>query len=384
VIGAAIDALPPAIEAARQRLREFLDADVLPAERAAGVRDEGDAPGELQRHIRRRSAAAGLFRLLQPADLGGGGLGPLGAVALHEAIGVSGTVLGRFVLGNDGGLLRHATGDQRARFLEPVLRGEMEAVLAFTDAREGPRTTAARAGDAFVVSGVKSFVTGGARADLLLTVGRVTANDGGPVGSAIFVVPRTAAGVMLRREKRTLDGAGHGEFELRDVRVPVGDVLGEIGAGLPAALASVASLRLHVAATACGTARWALDWTLANVTRPHRTGTPLADREQVQAMLGESATELYAARAATWAAARLADAGQPAELEATMAKSLATEMVARGVDRAIQLAGGAAVVDDHPLAAAYRRIRSWRIAEGTTEVLRLTIARELLARRSGT
>lgn len=382
--GPTIDALPPAVEAARQRLRDFLDTDVVPAERAATVRDEGDAPVELQRRIRQRSADQGLFRLLQPAELGGGGLGPLAAVALHEAIGASGAVLGRFVLGNDGGLLRHATGDQRERFLLPVLRGEVEAALAFTDAREGPRTTAVRNGDAFLISGVKSFVTGGARADLLLTVARVTANDGGPVGSAIFVVPRGAPGVTLRREKRTLDGAVHGEFELRDVRVPVDDVLGDIGAGLPAALASVAVLRLNVAATACGTAQWALDWTLANITRPHRTGTPLAEREQVQAMLGESATDLYAARAATWAAARQAEAGVAADLEATMAKSLATEAVARIVDRAIQLAGGAAVVDDHPLAAAYRRIRSWRIAEGTTEVLRLTIARELLARRSAT
>ena len=379
---AAVDALPPPLETHRQRLRAFLDTDVLPAERAAGVHDEGEAPLELQRRIRRRSAEDGLFRLLQPAELGGGGLGPLGAVALHETIGASGAVLGRFVLGNDGGLLRHARGDQRERFLIPVLRGEREAVLAFTDAREGPRTTAARRGDAFAISGVKSFVTGGARADLLLTVARVIADDGTKAGSAIFVVPRDAPGVTLRREKRTLDGAVHGEFELRDVRVPVTDVLGEIGAGLPAALASVAVLRLNFAATACGPALWALDWTLANVTRPHRTGTPLAEREQVQAMIGECATELYAARAATWTAARQADAGVTADLEATMAKSLATEAVARIVDRAIQLAGGAAVVDDHPLAAAYRRIRSWRIAEGTTEVLRLTIARELLARRS--
>ncbi|MBI2205673.1 MAG: acyl-CoA/acyl-ACP dehydrogenase [Candidatus Rokubacteria bacterium] len=382
MIGATVDALPAALETHRQRLREFLAQEVLPAERAARVRDEGDAPVDLQRRIRQRSAEAGLFRLLQPAELGGGGLGPLGAVALHETIGACGAVLGRFVLGNDGGLLRHARGDQRERFLIPVLRGEREAVLAFTDAREGPRTAAVRDGDAFVVSGVKSFVTGGARADLLLTVARVTATDGTTAGSAIFVVARDAPGVTLRREKRTLDGAVHGEFELRDVRVSAGDVLGEIGAGLPAALASVAVLRLTVAATACGTAQWALDWALANVTRPHRTGTPLAEREQVQAMLGESATELYAARAATWAAARQADARVPADLEATMAKSLATETVARIVDRAIQLTGGAAVVDDHPLAAAYRRIRSWRIAEGTTEVLRLTIARELLARRS--
>ncbi|MBI1734699.1 MAG: acyl-CoA dehydrogenase family protein [Candidatus Rokubacteria bacterium] len=376
-----LDALPPALDAHRERLRTFLAAEIVPAERAARVRDEGEAPADLRRWVRQRSAELGLFRLLQPADIGGGGLGPLAAVALHETIGASGALLGRFTLGGDGGLLRLATGEQRERLLLPVLRGELDAVLAFTDAREGPRTTAVRRGDAFAVSGVKSFVTGGARADLLLAVARVTENAGGPTGTAIFVVRRDAPGVTLRREMRTLDGTAHGEFELREVLVPAADVLGTIGEGLPQALASIATVRLVVAATACGVAQWALEWTLATVTRPHRTGTPLAEREQVQAMIGDSATDLYAARAATWAAGRQAETGADAEREATMAKVLATEAVARVVDRAMQLTGGAAVVEDHPLAIAYRRIRSWRIAEGTTEVLRLTIARGLLGAR---
>ena len=136
-----------------------------------------------------------------------------------------------------------------------------------------------------------------------------------------------------------------------------------------------------MAATACGTGRWALEYTLAQVDQPHRTGTPLAEREQVQAMVADSATDLYAARAALYATARAAEAGADVEVETAMAKSLATEAVARIVDRAIQLTGGAAVVEDHPLARLYRQIRGWRIAEGTTEILRLTIARGLLARR---
>lgn len=287
------------LETHRDRLHAFLRDEVLPAERARNVRDEADAPADLTRWVRRRSAELGLFRLLQPAELGGGGGGPLAVVALHETIGASCAALGRFALGGDGGLLRLADAGQRERFLAPVLRGDLEAVLAFTDAREGPRTTAVRRGDVFLVSGVKSFVTGGARADLLLAVARVTENDGGPTGPAIFVIRRDAPGVALRREKRTLDGAVHGEFELRDVAVPAGDVLGTIGEGLPNALANIAALRLAVAARACGTAQWALDWMAAYVTRPHRSGTPLAERGEVQAMLGESAMDLYAARAAT-------------------------------------------------------------------------------------
>jgi acyl-CoA dehydrogenase len=381
VTAAELDAVPPGIDAHRARLRTFLTDEVLVAEREHRVTDEGDAPLDVIRRVRRRAAELGLYRLLQSAESGGGGLGPLAAVALHETIGASGAVLGRFALGGDGGLLQYGTAEQRERWLTPVLRGELDAVLAFTDAREGPRTTAVRRGDRFLVSGVKSFVTGGARADLLVTVARVTENDAGPTGTAIFVLRREAPGVTLRREKRTLDGAVHGEFELRDVAVPATDVIGAIGEGIPKALRGIAAVRLTVAATACGLARWALDRTVREVSRPHRSGTPLAEREQVQAMLGESAMDLYAARAATWAAARRADAGGDAELEATMAKALATEAVTRIVDRAMQLSGGAAVVEDHPLAVAYRRIRSWRIAEGTTEILRLTIARTLLDRK---
>jgi alkylation response protein AidB-like acyl-CoA dehydrogenase len=374
--------LPAPIEALRERLRAFLDEELIPAERRERLTTEGEAAPELRRWVRTRAEAAGLFRLAQPVELGGGGLGPLGRLALHEAIAASGAVLGGLVLGGSGGLLRHGDAAQRERFLLPVLRGELAAAFAFTDAREGPRTTATRAGDGFRISGVKSFVTDGPSADLLLTVARV-AEDGGPAGTAVFVLPRTAPGLTLRRTLETLDGAVHGEFELRDVAVTAADMIGEVGQGLPRALEDIAATRLRLAATACGAARWTLDWVLGQVDRPHRSGSPLAEREQVRAMLADSAMDLYAARSAGYAAARRAEAGEDAGVEVTMAKVLATEAVARIVDRAIQLTGGAAVVEGHPLARLYRRIRSWRIAEGTTEVLRLTVARDLLARRRG-
>ena len=371
--------LSPVIEGHRATLRRLLEEEILPAERRDGVQEEEQATPALRRWARARSAELGLYRLLQPAELGGGGLGPLGQVALHEELARSHCVLHDCILGGDGGLLKLAAGAQRERFLQPVLRGELTASLAFTDAREGPRTTAARHGDGFVISGVKSFVTGGPQADLLITIAKVTDNPGGPTGTAAFVVRRDAPGVTLRREIRTLDGALHGEFELARVVVTTDDVIGEIGQGLPRALESITALRLRAAATACGAARWTLDHALAQARRPHRTGVSLGEREQVQAMLGQSAMELFAARAAVYAAARAAEFDLGAEVEVAMAKAVATEAVAHIVDRAMQLSGGVAVVEGHPLARLYRRIRSWRIAEGTTEILRLTVARRLLA-----
>jgi len=369
------------LTALRARLRTFVDEELLPAEGRHEVREEGEASADLRRWVRQRAAEQGLFRLAQPREVGGGGLGPLGQVALHEEIAASGAVLGHLVLGGDGGPLTLGTSEQRERFLMPVLRGELTAAFAFTDAQEGPRTTAVRRADRFLLSGVKAFVTGGAQADLLVTVARVTDNDGGATGTALFVVQKDAPGLRLRRDLRTLDGSLHGEFELREVPVPVGDVLGDIGAGLPRALESITGVRLRVAALACGAGRWTLDYTLGQVDRPHRSGPPLAEREQVQAMIADSAMDLYAARAALFATARRAEEGAVVDVEAAMAKALATEAVARIVDRAIQLTGAGAVVEGHPLARLYRRIRGWRIGEGTTEILRLVVARGLLARR---
>ncbi len=371
-------ALPPEIVALRARLRAFIADELEPASVREGIADEAQASPALRRWARARSAELGFYQLAQPAELGGGGLGPVGLAALHEEIAHSQCALGGLVLGGDGGLLRMATGSQRDRFLLPVLRGELTAALAFTDAREGPRTTAVRRGDAFVVTGVKSFVTGGPQADLLLTVAKVTDNPGGKTGTAVLVVRSDAPGVALVSEIRTLDGGLHGEFELKNVEVPAADQIGEIGQGLPKALESITTLRLRAAAAACGTARWTLDYALEQARRPHRTGAPLGEREQVQAMLGQSAMDLFAARGALYAAAGAAEAGD-AETEVAMAKAIATEAVARIVDRAMQLSGGAAVVEGHPLARLYRRIRAWRIAEGTTEILRLTVARRLLA-----
>jgi alkylation response protein AidB-like acyl-CoA dehydrogenase len=368
------------LDALRSRLQAFIGDELIPAERERGVHEAHEAPADLRRWVRRRSRELGLYALLQPTALGGGGLGPLGASALHETCAASGSALARFSLGDDGGLLALGDAAQRDRFLGPVLRGEQAAAFAFTDAREGPRTTAMRRGDTFRVSGVKAFVTDGDGADLLVVVGRVTENAAGPTGTAIFVIPRHAPGVALRRQLRTLDGGEHAELELRDVAVPEADVLGAIGQGLPSALGRITAVRLQVAAQACGTAHWALDFALSQVDRPHRSGVPLAEREQVQAMLADSAMDLFAARAALYAAARHAEAGAAAEVEVAMAKVLATEAVTRVVDRAMQLTGGAAVVDGHPLERLYRRIRSWRMAEGTTEILRLTVARGLLAR----
>lgn len=375
-----VEVLPPAIGVVRERLRGLIQLELLPREAELGIVKEGDVTPEVRRWVRTRANQEGVFRAALPSDLGGMGLGPLALAALAEEVATSGSVLARFTLGGDGGLLRHGNAEQHARFLLPVLRGELAAAFAFTDAREGPRTTAVRRGDVFLVTGVKAFVTDGPQADLLVVVVNLTENAAGATGTAVLVMRRDSPGVTLRRELETLDGGVHGEFAMHEVAVPATDVIGAIGQGLPRAREGITVLRLRAAATACGTARWALEYALRETTRPHRSGISVAEREGPQGMLGESAMELFAARSALYAAARhVAERPSESEVPVAMAKALATEAVARIVDRAIQLTGGAAVVEGHPLARLYRRVRGWRIGEGTTEALRLVVARRLIS-----
>src|SRR5207245_6495132 len=140
----------------------------------------------------------------------------------------------------------------------------------------------------------------------------------------------------------------HGEFALDQVEVPAADMIGDIGQGLPRALESIAILRLRAAALACGAAGWALAHALDGARRPHRTGAPLGEREQVQAMLGESATELYAARAAVYATAARAEACEDIETEAARAKAIATETAARVRHRPRPLPPLAGIVEAPP------------------------------------
>jgi len=153
-----------------------------------------------------------------------------------------------------------------------------------------------------------------------------------------------------------------------------------LGEGMPRAMENINLARLSLAATAAGTAWRVLDLTLTHTSQPHRSGVPLIQHEQVQAMVGEMAADTVAARALTYHAAAAVEAGRQADVETALAKMTATEAAGRVVDRAIQLHGAAAYVQGHPLERLYRVVRGWRIAEGTTEILKLSVARGLLDR----
>ena len=362
------------------RILAFVQAEIDPI--TEGVDPEAP-PADLRREIARRSDAAGFYRLAVPESDGGLGAGPRLLTAAHEALALSGNPLASRVLGSGPGIMRLADNeDQREALYSPVMRGERTAAFAFTEGlrADGQRspTQAVRAklsdgSDGFLVTGAKAFVTGGASSDWLVVVANVPDE-----GTALLVVDRDAEGVTEGELGASIDGSTHSPFMFDSVAVPASRLLGAVGDGLPRAMQNIDRMRLGVAADCVGWARWVTRATLKRIEAPHRSGQPLAEQQQVQAIFADMVADTFAARTSLYQAAEAREADDPtAGTQVATAKWLASECLHRTVDRAIQLHGAQALLRGHPLERLYRTSRSTRIAEGPTELLRLTVARHV-------
>ncbi len=373
--------LPQDIAELQERIARFIAEEVDPL--TIGVDPESRAP-EIRREIARRAEAAGIYRLALPAHEGGRNAGPRLLTGAREALALSGNPFASTALGAGPGIMRLADNDrQRGELYEPVLAGQRTAAFAFTEDRSNPQPTQAvpatlpdgQAG--FLVSGGKAFVTGGADADWLVVVANVPSDaDGG--GTALLVIDRDAPGVTQGELGHSIDGSTHSPFHFDRTPVPQRRLLGKVGDGLPRAMANIDRMRLGVAADAVGWSRWINRQTLARIEAPHRSGQPLAEQQQVQAIFADAVADTYAARVMLYRAAEARECDEPtAGTQVAAAKWHATETLHRTVDRAIQLHGAQALLRGHPLERLYRWSRSLRIAEGPTELLRLTIARHV-------
>ena len=271
----------------------------------------------------------------------------------------------------------------QARWLDDALRGRAMGAFAMTEPEAGSdvaalATTARRDGDGYVLDGVKTFISNAGIADFHVVFATVDRARGAK-GVTAFVVAADAPG--LRFVRPLVLSAPHplGEIRFERCRVPAAQRLGEEGAGFALGLKTLDRLRPTVGAAACGLAARALAEALDHARRRVQFGKPLAELQLVQEKLARMATSLTAARLLVMRAAWAADRGAARiTLEAAMAKSFATEAAQAIVDDAIQVLGGRGVMDDHPLDRLYRSVRALRIYEGTTEILELVIAGQLL------
>ena len=234
-------------------------------------------------------------------------------------------------------------------------------------------TRADRSPEGLRVTGQKSYVTGGANADFLNALVEIPGQ-----GRAMLVIDTDAPGVVLERRFDSLDGSHHAAFRFDAALVPEDHIIGRAGEGLPRAMRQIGDTRLAIAAEAVGLARWAIEFTTQHLKAPHHSGESLGAREGVRLRYADLRIRTYAARSMLYRTARLGDAGANIVNEGIACKVFATETLSDVVDGAVQLVGGKALIVGHPLEQLYREVRSLRLAEGASDVLRLNLARGIL------
>jgi acyl-CoA dehydrogenase len=386
-----VDLAPELVEL-RTSLRQFVDREVRPVEDAhrpeLQERSTFDGMPEERRRLRARSADLGFWTVHMPESVGGGGLSYLGQVLLHEEVYRTGLVLAAFesilpVVSGPAPIHVDCTPDQRTRYLDPLMRGGAVTCFALTEPGAGSdatgiETRAERSGTDWVINGRKHFITGGDVADFAL-VFAVTDRDKRAKGgiTAIFV-DRGTPGFTATRIQRTMSPwQNPSELAFEDCAVPEENVLGQVGYGFYSAIRGINGARLQIAASALGVAQQLLDRSLEYAKTRRAFGQPIGKNQYVQGMLVDSYAELEQARLLVYRCAREIDDGADGRREGALAKLVATEMVGRVADRAIQVHGGNGFMTELGLEAWARDVRAMRLYEGTSEILRTNVAKTL-------
>ena len=360
--------MPDFLDEAQLGLQE--QANAL-GRRLAEVDSGPDYSEQLRTEIRNLSKEAGIFSLTQPLEYGGLGGTSMDLTIARDALGKWNVGHLPGVFGPSPGLLGQASDELKDTFLDRYLAGEITGGFGFTEPSDAERHTWARYdGEDLIVNGAKSYVTGGSDVDFINTL--VELEEFGP---AMILIESNRAGVSVNRRFGSIDGSHHASFIFTDVRVPKTHLIGEPGTGLSRAMQQVNSVRMAIAADCVGLSRFVCELIADHLKNSQR------DHDKAQAiriLFGHMRTQAFAARSSTYRTARLIDAGQNSVNEVMASKILATETVAALVDAAIQIVGGEALVESHPLASIFRRVRATRLAEGPTDVLHANISRGYL------
>jgi len=364
----------PERQALRATIRRFVQHDVLPHQ------DGWERAGELPRSLHKRAAELGLIGLPYPENVGGGGGDAIDALTLAEEVHYAGGAGGLFAsLFTSGIALPHlvAAGDaaQIDRWVRPTIAGELIGSLAVTEPDGGSdvagiRTTAKRDGDEYVVSGAKTYITSGVRADFVVTA--VRTSDAGAHGISLLVIEKGTPGFSVSRklEKMGWLCSDTAELTLADVRVPAANLVGAENSGFVQIAQNFVSERIGLAVQAYSSAQRSLDLTVEWCRLRETFGRPLISRQTVQHTLAEMARRVEVARVYTRHVAQRAAAGEDNLVkEACFAKNTAVEAGMWVVDRAVQLHGGMGYMRESEVERQYRDMRILGIGGGTDEIL---------------
>jgi short-chain 2-methylacyl-CoA dehydrogenase len=280
-------------------------------------------------------------------------------------------------------IIRWGTDEQKRRYL-PKLATQMVASFALSEAGSGSdafalATRAVQRGDEYFITGRKLWITNAAEAGLFLLFANVNP-DAGYRGITCFLVEREFPGFQVgkKEDKLGIRASSTCELILDDCRVPAGNVLGEVGKGYKIAIETLNEGRIAIGAQMTGLAQGALDHAIAYAKERRQFGKPIAEFQGVQFDLAQMATEVEASRLLVYNAARLHDAGRPYLTEAAMAKYFASQVAEDTASRAVEIFGGVGFTKDYPVEKLYRDAKIGRIYEGTTNIQKLTIAKQIL------
>ena len=329
----------------------------------------------------------GYLRLTAPAEIGGQGMPFSRYLELLELFSMSHASL-RMIVHVSNGIWRpiaaRADADQRERFLSPLVAGQIKVAFALTEPTAGTgadlRCSVVRDGETYYLSGEKHLITFGSIADYLLLIARLEGSRGADGTLALMVAPH-GGGVQVHpmAESMGVRGTDHAHLVFDRAPVPVSDRLGEEGEGLAVAMGGfLAPSRISLAMTCVGLARRALELAVTYAKNRETFGRRLADRQAISFKLAAMATELEAARALVIQSARSWESGHDAGSESAMAKLFAAEMLQHVTDGALDVHGGIGYFASSEIERVYRDARAQRFEEGTAEVQKMTVARELL------
>jgi len=366
----------------RHTVREFAESEILPHVM------EFDESQEYPREIMAKAAKLGLFGILFPEKYGGAGLGYMEyAIAIEELSRVDGSV-GISVAAHNGLCSNHIYlfGDeaQREKWLKPLASGEWIGGWSLTEPTAGSdaggtRSTAVEDGDHWVLNGSKTFTTHGTVGDVVV-VFAVTDKDKGKHGISTFVIRQGTPGFRpgKKENKMGLRASDTSEVIMDNCRIPADQLIGKRGEGFIDAMKVLDGGRISIAALALGMSRGAYEAAAKYATEREQFGKPIASFQAIQFMLADMATKIDAAAMLIYRAAWMKDNGQNVTKESAMAKLFASEIGVEVADKALQIFGGYGYVKDFPVEKFYRDMKLCTIGEGTSEIQRIVIAREIL------
>ena len=366
-------------------VRSFVETEIYPHE--ADVERTGEVPPELAEAIKAKTIELGFYACNFPESIGGAGLSHLDFALVERELGRGSMALTHF-FGRPQNILMACEGEQIERYLLPAVRGERMDALAMTEPDAGSdvrgmKCAARRDGGDWVVNGSKHFISGAEHADFVI-VFIATGEEDTPKGPkkkiTTFLVDRGTPGFTIREGYRSVSHRGYKNMilEFDDCRLPAAQVLGPVDGGFAVMNEWLYATRITVATMSVGRARRCFDMGLAYAAERKQFGQQIGKFQGVSFQLADMITEIDAADWLTLAAAWRLDQGLPANREIASAKLYASEMLARVTDATLQIYGGMGLMDDFPIERFWRDARVERIWDGTSEIQRHIISRDLL------